>query len=167
MENIIVINKEDDNWVAGISSQIKKGELSCTDKFWRTLVLHRLLHTFGNNILSPNQPAQVQGIIGGYDINIYRLLAQEIGDSNFVIESRIPFPCFLTQIFLEASILGLPDVDQFIVVHHNNNLGMIRDSMNFVSRVKVVACVALLGIVFYLGTRMKINTFCFTDIEAT
>lgn len=46
----------------------------------------------------------------------------------------LAFPCFFTQIYLEAKVSKLLDMDQFIEPNNTTDLGLIKDATNPMSR---------------------------------
>lgn len=66
----------------------------------------------------------------GYKIYVAKWIAREIRDRETRTDTVLAFPYLVTQIFLEARVPELPDIDQFLWLRTKTDLRLIRDITN-------------------------------------
>lgn len=86
--------------------------------------------------MGPNKEAFIASIISGYEIDVSKLIAHEIRYKATITNLVMAFPCLLTQIFLEAGVPELLDINRFFRLRITNNLGLVRDITNPISKME-------------------------------
>lgn len=72
---------------------------------------HKLLSTYGDNILSPNRNTLMVEIMNGYNIDTNGMIAWEILDWAINSQTSISFPILVTQICFEDGCPIPPNAD--------------------------------------------------------
>lgn len=70
----------------------------------------------------------------GYEIDVSKYIAREIRDREMSTHTIMVYSCLWTQIFLDAGVPTLLDIDQFISPYTTIDLGLVRDDADRMSK---------------------------------
>lgn len=125
-------------------------------------VIHQLISIDRENIFSHDKVKFIDGILDGYDIDIAKIITQEINDKAISKDTSFPFPFLYMKIYLDKRVPVLTNMDNFLMTHKTTNLLLIWDQTNPIYRSKIG--VSLLKSAFYSTMQMDFDTPDFQDI---